>query len=490
LSQSKLFSEASANTTQHNMRPLVVDLDGTLIHTDMLHESAIRLLRDKPYFVLAIPFWLSRGKALLKQKLASHVDGDIASLPFNQQLIDWLQLQKDLGRRLVLCTATDMSIAKMIADHLKLFDEVIASDGIQNLAGKNKANALVEKYGENGFDYVGNSSVDLLVWEKSKQGVVVNGSSKMVDQASLVTEIEHVIAKAKNSLKTWVKVFRLHQWIKNILIFVPIFAAHQVITSELWINLGLAFLSFSLCASSVYISNDLLDLESDRAHSRKRSRPFASGQIPIWMGAVLAPILIFSSFALALQVGGSFLPWLAVYFALTCAYSWGLKRLVLVDCLTLAVLYTLRIVAGAAAVSVPLSFWLLAFSIFLFLSLAFIKRYAELQAHPEGDAKKVHGRGYYLADAPLVQQLGVTSGYAATLVLALYLNSENVIKLYRTPEIIWGAVPLMLLWISWMWLKAHRGLMHDDPIVFAIKDKVSILIGAFFITVLVVARAW
>jgi 4-hydroxybenzoate polyprenyltransferase/phosphoserine phosphatase len=490
LSQSKLSSEAPANATPHNGRPLVVDLDGTLIHTDMLHEFAIRLLRDKPHFILAIPFWLSYGKAFLKQKLVSHVDAEISTLPFNQNLIHWLQSQKDLGRKLVLCTATDMSIAKMIADRLKLFDDVIASDGIQNLAGRNKANALVKKYGENGFDYVGNSSVDLLVWEKSKQGVVVNGSSKLVQQASLVTEIEHVISKAKNNLKTWVKVFRLHQWIKNVLIFVPIFAAHQVITNELGINLGLAFLSFSLCASSVYVANDLLDLESDRAHPRKRSRPFASGQISIWMGAVLAPILIFSSFALALHVGGSFLPWLVVYFALTCAYSWGLKRLVLVDCLTLAVLYTLRIVAGAAAVSVPLSFWLLAFSIFLFLSLAFIKRYAELQAHPEGDAKKVHGRGYYLADASLVQQLGITSGYAATLVLSLYLNSENVIKLYRTPEIIWGAVPLMFLWISWMWLKAHRGLMHDDPIIFAIKDKVSILIGALFITVLIVARAW
>ncbi len=471
-------------------RPLVVDLDGTLIHTDMLHESAIRLFKDKPHLVLVIPFWLLSGKAFLKQKLASYFDSHITSLPFNQQLIDWLKLQKDLGRKLVLCTATDISIARRIADHLKLFDEVIASDGIQNLVGKNKANALVEKYGENGFDYVGNSSVDLLVWEKSKQGVVVHGSSKLVQQASLVTKIEHVISKSKNSLKTWIKVFRLHQWIKNVLIFVPIFSAHQVITNEVWTNLGLAFLSFSLCASSVYIANDLLDLESDRAHPRKSSRPFASGQIPIWMGAVLAPILIFSSFAMAQYVGSIFLSWLVIYFGLTCAYSWGLKRLVLIDCLTLAVLYTLRIIAGAAAVSVPLSFWLLAFSIFLFLSLAFIKRYAELQAHPEGDSKKVHGRGYYLADAPLVQQLGVISGYAATLVLALYLNSENIIKLYRTPEIIWGAVPLMLLWISWMWLKAHRGLMHDDPIVFAIKDKVSILIGVLFITILVVARVW
>jgi 4-hydroxybenzoate polyprenyltransferase len=472
----------------HNIRPLVVDLDGTLIHTDMLHESAIRLLRDKPYFVLAIPFWLFRGKAILKQKLASHIDADISFLPFNQNLIDWLQSQKNSGRKLVLCTATDMSIAKMIADHLKLFDEVIASDGIQNLAGRNKANALTLKYGENGFDYVGNSSVDLLVWEKSKQGVVVNGSSRLVQQVKVITEIEHVIEKAENNLKTWVKVFRLHQWIKNLLIFIPIFAANQVITGELWIHLGLAFLSFSLCASSVYIVNDLLDLENDRAHPRKRSRPFASGQIPIKIGAVLTPPIIFSSFATAYYVGGSFLPWLLVYFGLTCAYSWGLKRLVLIDCLTLAILYTLRIFAGAAAVSIPLSFWLLAFSIFLFLSLAFIKRYAELQAHTEGDVKKLHGRGYYIADASLVQQFGVTSGYAATLVLAFYLNSENVIKLYRTPEIIWGAAPLMLLWISWMWLKAHRGLMHDDPIVFAIKDRVSILIGVLFITIFIVAR--
>ncbi len=475
--------------TLHNGRPLVVDLDGTLIHTDMLHESVIRLLRDKPHFFLAIPFWLVRGKALLKQKLTGHVNVNVTSLPFNQALIDWLRLQKDLGRRLVLCTASDMSIAKMIADHLNLFDDVIASDGIQNLVGKDKANILVAKYGQNGFDYVGNSSVDLLVWQKSKQGVVVNGSNKLVQQASVVTEVEHVISKSKNNLKTWINLFRLHQWVKNLLIFVPIFAAHQVITSEVWINLGLAFLSFGLCASSVYITNDLLDLESDRAHPRKRSRSFASGQIPIWMGTVFAPVLILSSLVMAHYVGGSFLPSLLVYFCLTCAYSWCLKRLVLIDCLTLAVLYTLRIVAGAAAVNVQLSFWLLAFSIFLFLSLAFIKRYTELQAHAEGDAKKVHGRGYFIADAPLIQQLGVTSGYAATLVLALYLNSENVIKLYRTPEIIWGAVPLMILWTSWMWLKAHRELMHDDPIVFAIKDKVSILIGALLITMVIVARA-
>jgi 4-hydroxybenzoate polyprenyltransferase len=476
----------------HSERPLIIDLDGTLIHTDMLYESAMRLLRDKPHFVLAIPFWLFGGKALLKKKLALHVNNDITSLPFNQKLINWLQLQKDLGRKLVLCTASDTAIAKMIANHLKIFDEVIASEGIVNLAGKNKANALIEKYGEKSFDYVGNSSVDLLVWEKSKQGVVVNGSSKLVDQARSITEVTHVISKDKNNLKTWVNVFRLHQWIKNILIFVPILAAHQAITegSGAWINLGLAFLSFSLCASSVYIVNDLLDLESDRLHPRKCSRPFTSGQVPIWLGVVLILVLIIASLVIAQSVGDSFLPWLLVYFGLTCAYSWVLKRIVLVDCLTLSILYTLRIIAGAAAVSVPLSFWLLAFSIFLFLSLAFIKRFVDLQAQLNSSYNIVHGRGYYLDDATLVQQMGVTSGYVATLVLALYLNSDNVIKLYRNSEMIWGAVLLILLWISWMWLKAHRGLMHDDPIVFAVKDKASLLIGIFFMAILILARGW
>jgi 4-hydroxybenzoate polyprenyltransferase len=240
----------------------------------------------------------------------------------------------------------------------------------------------------------------------------------------------------------------------------------------------------------VYIANDLLDLESDRTHPRKRSRPFASGQAPIWLGVVLIPALILLSLAIAQYVRGSFFIWLLIYFGLTCAYSWSLKRLVVVDCLTLAILYTLRIVAGAAAVGVPLSFWLLAFSIFLFLSLAFVKRYAELQAQSNSDSKKVHGRGYYIDDASVVQQLGITSGYAATLVFALYLNSDNIIKLYRTPEMIWGALPLMLLWISRMWLKAHRGLMHDDPIVFAFNDKVSLIIGALFVAILILARVW
>jgi 4-hydroxybenzoate polyprenyltransferase len=217
-----------------------------------------------------------------------------------------------------------------------------------------------------------------------------------------------------------------------------------------------------------------------RQHPRKCKRPFASGAVPAWMGGALAPLLLAASLLLAWYVGLAFLAWLVVYFVLTCAYSFGLKRLMLVDCLTLAVLYTLRIVAGAAAADNMLSFWLLAFSVFLFLSLAFVKRYAELHVQMESGKEKVHGRGYFTSDAPLVQMLGVTAGYASAVVLALYLNSDAVRQLYRTPEAVWGTVPVLLFWISWIWMKAHRGEMHDDPLVFAVKDQASLLAGAAF----------
>lgn len=304
-------------------------------------------------------------------------------------------------------------------------------------------------------------------------------------------KVEHAFPPAVINFTSWRKVLRIHQWLKNGLLFIPLLAAHQLINPAAWIELILAFASFSLCASSVYITNDLLDLESDRQHPRKCLRPFASGNVPIWMGVLLAPILLILSFLLARHVGGQFIPWLVFYFVVTWAYSWGLKRLMLVDCLTLAMLYTLRIIAGAAAISMPMSFWLLAFSVFLFLSLAFVKRYAELQVQALSGKQKVHGRGYYTSDAPLLQMLGISSGYAAVVVLALYLNSEAVLQLYRTPEFVWGAVPVMLFWISWIWMRAHRGEMHDDPLIFAVKDKASLVAGMCFAAVLAIgAIGW
>lgn len=464
--------------------PLVVDLDGTLIRTDMLHESTLQAVRDNPSDLVRIPFWLAQGKAQLKQKLAEQIQFDPTTLPYHAEFLNWLRQEHARGRRLILCTASDQHIAQPIADHLGLFAEVIASDGSTNLAGERKAAELVRRFGEKQFDYAGNAPSDLRVWQQARHAIVVNAPATLTQQAQACCKLEQTFPAAPFQLRTWRRLLRIHQWLKNALLFVPIFAAHQFTNAQHWSALLLAFLAFSLCASSVYIANDLTDLENDRHHPRKRNRPFASGAIALWKGVLVAPLLLSVGLVLAYIANPHFLPWLCAYFLLTCAYSWGLKRLVLVDCLTLAILYTLRIVAGAATVNMSLSFWLLAFSAFLFLSLAFVKRYAELQVQALHNKIKTHGRGYLTSDAPLIQMLGVASGFAAIMVLALYLQTEAVLQLYHTPEVVWMAVVVVLFWISWMWLQAHRGEMHDDPVVFAIKDKTSLIAGVFFVLVM------
>lgn len=470
-----------------NAIPLVVDLDGTLIHTDTLHESVLRVLRDAPLDALRIPLWLLRGKAWLKSSLADKVEFDPAHLPYNQDLLTWLQQERAGGRKLILCTASDRQFARAVADHVGVFDEVMASDGTTNLAGSNKERALVQRFGARGFDYAGNSIADLDVWQSARNAILVNAPGVVGIRARDLCHIEQVFPPKPQGMTEWWRVLRVHQWMKNLLLLVALFASHHFGDLEAWRKLGVAFVSFSLCASSVYIANDLFDLESDRQHPRKRNRPFAAGCVPVWKGVVLAPILLVISVVLGWRVGDGFLFWVMFYFVLTCAYSWGLKRLVLIDCLTLAVLYTLRIVAGAAAADMALSMWLLAFSVFLFLSLAFVKRYAELQVQIRRGKEKVHGRGYYTSDAPLIQVLGITAGYASVVVLALYLNSSMVVQLYHSPAVVWGTVPALVFWVSWMWLRAHRGEMHDDPLVFAVKDKASLAAGATFALVLLLA---
>ncbi len=483
-----ISSNLASQDDSKSDHPLIVDLDGTLIRTDMLHESSLRVLRDKPFHIFLIPYWLSQGKAILKKQLARHANIDAGALPYNHNLIDWLKQQKSQGRKLVLCTATDLSIANRIADYLGTFDEVLASDGESNLAGQRKADLLVQRFGHAGFDYVGNSHADLDVWKSARRGILVEASKNVLQKAREICEVEKEFRTRELGFATWWKVLRIHQWLKNLLLFVPFLAAHNVSLVSAWPSLILAFFSFGLCASSVYILNDLLDLESDRLHPRKRERPFASGMVPVWAGVALAPALFFISLPLAYYVGGSFLPWLLLYFVLTCTYSWSLKRLVLIDCLTLAMLYTLRIVAGAAAVEMELSFWLLAFAVFLFLSLAFVKRYAELEMQMLQGNAGAHGRGYHTSDASLIQSIGITSGYASVVVLTLYINSDAVLKLYQYPKCIWGTVPVILFWISWIWMKAHRGEMHDDPLIFAVRDKASLLAALAFVSVVVVGR--
>jgi 4-hydroxybenzoate polyprenyltransferase len=467
--------------TDNNKIPLCVDLDGTLIKTDMLHESTLAVFKINPFFIFIFPFILIlKGKAALKRWIAVRFTFESKSLPYNLELVKFLRAEHGKGRQLILCTASDYSIAKAVASNLGIFSEVMASDGLVNLEGKMKAKALVTRFGEKGFDYAGNSRSDLEIWRHARKAIVAGASVGLLKDAGDLCTIDKVFKPSHTRLTIWAKCLRLHQWLKNCLLFVPLLAAHQLNDGYAWLSLLFAFVSFSLCASSVYISNDLLDLENDRQHPRKCNRPFASGALPVYKGALLAPILFLLSCGVGYYVGPDFLQWLLIYFVLTCIYSVKLKQLVLVDCMTLAILYTLRIVAGAAGVGSAMSFWLLAFSVFLFLSLAFIKRFAELQVQLLQGKQKAHGRGYFTDDAPLIQMLGIASGFMSVLVLALYLNSPEVQLLYIQPAWVWGNVPVMVFWVSWLWLRAQRGEMHDDPLIFAVKDKVSLVSGVLF----------
>jgi len=464
--------------------PLVVDLDGTLLRTDLLHESTLMLLREAPHCVLQLPLWLASGKARMKREIAERVSLDIAAMPYHEELVEWLRSERKRGRRIVLATASDETLASQVAQHIGVFHEVIASDGLVNNSAHRKAAALVERFGERGFDYVGNSADDLPVWERARRAILASAPAAIRRKAAERTEIEREFGAAPSGLKVWIKALRLHQWVKNVLLFLPLLGAHRIFDTPLLLKGSIAFVAFGFCASSVYLVNDLMDLESDRHHPRKRLRPFAAGALSPIAGLAVAALLVTSSFAIAWWVAPAFLAWLLVYFGLTVAYTFWLKRKEIVDVLSLAALYTLRIIAGGAAVALAPSFWLLAFSLFLFLSLAFVKRFSELQLMLGRGMDEAKGRGYRTGDLPLIQMMGVVSGFAAVLVLALYIDGESASQLYKRPEVMWLTVPVLLYWITRVWIKAHRGLMHEDPVLFAVKDRISLLSGALFLGVL------
>lgn len=463
------------------MLPLAVDLDGTLIKTDLLIESFLGLMKRSPLNIFRVVFWLLRGKATLKAEIARRVDIDVDVLPYNEALVAYLREQKAQGRRCTLATASHRKYADQVAGHLDLFDDVVATDGDLNLASSAKADALTELYGEGQFVYAGNAPPDFAVW-KASGGAIVCGDAGLARAAERHAPVELHLENRAPGLKDYVKACRLHQWLKNALIMVPLVAAHRVFELELLFNCILAFGAFSLCASSVYLMNDLLDLNADRHHRSKNQRPFASGAVPAVHGIFLIPVLLALVVAIATQLPLSFGIVLVVYYVATTAYSFSLKKRIMLDVIILAGLYTIRIIAGAAATGIPLSEWLLAFSMFIFLSLALVKRYTELvDLRARGEKLEARGRGYAVDDIELLASLGGASGYISVMVLALYINSELVNTMYTNPYVLWGICPLMLYWISRVWILAHRGQMHDDPIVFAIKDSVSrytgVLIG-------------
>ena len=470
-----------------------MDLDGTLVKSDMIYETVNQLICSKPWRVFEI-FWnLVKGKTAFKKFLAEKAEIDVTSLPYNPHLMSWLVEQKKRGRYIVLATATHRILADKIAEYTKLFDEVLASAAGVNLKSGQKRDALIRKFGKHGFDYVGNEQADVPVWEAANVVHIVSSNKTFIRRVELLTQ------KTANTfpsvevgvLSCLFKALRVHQWMKNLLVFIPLVLAYPLIPDGSAEGTALlAFILFGITASSVYILNDLSDLSNDRLHRSKKNRMFASGNLSIGLGWVLWPALLILSFAVSsFFMNMKFIYVMLGYLLLTVMYSFRLKQIAMLDVLTLAMLYTARIVAGAVALNLPISFWLLGFSIFIFLSLAFMKRFSELQiARANLLNESIRGRGYVHQDLEIVSSMGVTSGYISVLVLGLYIYNPIASEYYMTPELIWMVCPILIYWISRVWLITHRGGMHDDPVFFAIKDRRSWMVGALIFSVFLLAK--
>ncbi|MGA2877429.1 MAG: UbiA family prenyltransferase [Bryobacteraceae bacterium] len=437
------------------------------MRTDLLLESLLALLKQKPLCVFILPLWLLKGKAYFKRQIARRVSLDVGTLPYRQDLVDYLKVQRAQGRTIVLATGCDMQIARQVADHLKLFDSVFASDGITNLSGESKRKRLVNEFGEKGFDYVGDHRNDRAVWASAREAIVIEDR--------------------RRSLVDYLKSLRPQHWLKNILVFVPLIAAQRFFETALLEKAFLAFVAFGCFASSGYLLNDLFDLAADRIHPHKRLRPFASGDLPVKYGLLMMPVLVGLGCMFGLLVSPLFLGTALIYLALSLTYSFHLRKVALLDVIILAGLYTMRIMAGSAAVAIWPSHWLLAFSTFLFFSLALVKRYGELMIMRKVDGDGATARGYELDDGELLAAMGIASGYLAVLVLALYINSDTAQALYQRYQLIWFQCPLLFYWISHVWLIAHRGKMPDDPVVFALSDRISRILALLMIAVTLVA---
>ncbi len=484
------MGSAPTHGKSHSAAPLCVDLDGTLVKTDTLVDSVLALARQNPRALLQIPGWLAKGKAAFKQHVTSAVTLDVSVLPYNEPLMHFLVEQRAAGRPIYLATAADRNLADRIAAHHPIFAGVLASEGGLNLAGENKLAAFREHFGED-FCYIGNARPDLPILSSCVEPMVANPTAGLMAGLRAAKVLPaRIFRDQQPTLKAWLKAIRLHQWAKNVLIFLPFLLAHawnlpHRIASA--VGILVAFLSFGLCASATYIVNDLLDIEADRKHHRKRNRPFAAGNLSAFagVGVVLGFLLVSAILATTLPsitglagdpIGAQFLGWLAIYFVTTTAYSLVLKRVVLVDVIVLSGLYTVRIFAGAAAGGVPVSKWLGGFSVFFFLSLAFVKRFAELESLRRRDKAPTNGRGYLMEDIEQLRSFGTAAAYASVVVLILYISSLDT-HLYHRPGLLWLLLPVLLLWVSQLWLLASRGQLNEDPVVYALTDKRSLLLG-------------
>lgn len=478
----------SLPATSH--QAVCVDLDGTLVRTDTLWESLLLMAKRRPWELLLAVLWRLRGKAYFKRQVAARAAPDAALLPYRPEVLESLQVFKAEGRTIYLATAADQRIARRVARHLGLFDDVLASDGDTNCSGAHKLAAVRRRLAGRSFVYWGDSRADLPLWQAADEACVVAPTAGLWKAVQAVSSSARLAAPRKHVYKPLAAAVRPHQWTKNLLLFLPLFLAHQWHNPQkLLLALG-AFAAFSAAASAIYVFNDLLDIESDRRHPMKRHRPFAAGELSIPVGLCLAGIAASLAFALSIAcLASAFTAWLLVYLLTTTAYSLVLKKKIVIDVIVLAGLYTLRIAAGAAAVSVPVSTWLLAFAMFFFLSLALGKRYIELSRAPSTSETDLPGRGYRADDAQLLEQFGPASGYLAALVFCLYIDSGAVKQLYRHRELLWLVCPLLLYWITRFWLLARRREVHYDPVAFALKDRASLAVIAATAATVILA-AW
>lgn len=465
---------------------IFVDLDGTLIRTDMFVEGVLRLIKQNPLNLFLILLWLLRGRSVAKTLVARRSHIDPAVLPYEADFIDYLKGRKANGAEIVMATAAHWSQARAIARHLGFFDAVLASSARRNLKRRTKLEAIAQHNRGKGFSYAGNAHADHPIWVESESCILVNAPRREVSYWRAARKIERMFNSEQGRGRAFLKEMRPHQWAKNILVFVPLLTSHEYGSAGPILAALSAFISFSLCASGVYFLNDLLDLDADRRHPTKRNRPLASGALPVSVGiagAVGFPLaaLAFAVFTLPLE----FLLILAAYFAITNFYSFFLKKVSTADVMTLAILYTIRVIAGAVACSIVLSSWLLAFSVFIFVSLAYLKRYVEVAALED---KPVNGRGYTSNDSETMFSLGTANAIASVVVLALYINSDDVRGLYSSPRLLWLLCLLHLYWTNRLWVGARRGKINEDPIIFALRDGVSRMVWLSFAIVILAAQ--
>lgn len=470
------------------LRPLVVDLDGSLLRTDTLQEEVVASLRRPSTLAQATLTLLAHGKASMKRMLATKSRTDAALLPVNDAVLQLVRERAAQGGEVVLATGADESIARQIAARFPEIQDVLASDGTTNLTSHRKAEALVSRFGRAGFDYVGNSRADQAVWDVAADAyLATTAAGTGVPRWARARAFAGVLGEAAPSgSRRWMKELRIHQSLKNLLLFLPLIASHQFTTPTLILAATAGFVAFSFMASAVYLLNDLLDLDSDRRHQSKRNRPLAAGWIPPVQALVLSAVLAVVAVVIAALLNPRFLVVLLVYAVMTTSYSFWLKRVTLVDVVLLALLYMVRIIAGAVVTGTPLSFWFTGFFLFLFLSLALVKRYSE--AHQaRAESRSIAGRGYSGDDVHAVLALGTSAGIAAVLLLATYIHSDAVILLYPAPIVLWLVIPVLFYWVGNLWIKAGRGQMHDDPVIFALRDRASILAAAVLLGIFVIA---